>query len=58
MDVENGSKLENGECQNDGGIRTRIVLTCNSSAEWTSQNLSDIISVRAGGPCEVIPYRL
>ena len=58
VDVKNGSKLVDEKCQNDSGIRTRIVLTCNSSAEWTSQDLSDIIHVQAVGHCEVISNSL
>ena len=50
MDVENGTNV--GECRN-GGIKTRIVLVCNSSVVWSSQNLTRIIHVEKIGQCEV-----
>ena len=54
MDVGNGSKIheEHGTCS----IRTKIVLTCNSSAVWSNPDLTNIFSFHAekNNPCEVI----
>ena len=50
MKVENGSRIP--ECQNSG-INTTVVLTCNSSAVWSSQDLTNIFHAEKTGPCEV-----
>ena len=56
MDVENGSRPDDGRC-NKYGIRTRVVLVCNFSVKWPdNQNLTSLIEVvylEAGDPCEV-----
>ena len=51
MDVENGTNIPG--CWN-GGIKTRVVLVCNSSAVWSTQDLSGILRVQKIGHCEVI----
>lgn len=52
MEVGNGSKI-NGTCR----IRTKIVLTCNSSAVWSNQDLTRKLSrAEKAGPCEVYNY--
>ena len=43
MEVGDGSKTPN--CINDTTLRTRVVLVCNSSAQWTSENLTDFAQV-------------
>ena len=55
MDVSNGSKPEDGECSPDG-IRSRVVLSCKSSALWERQDLTGFIYVAYASsidPCEV-----
>ena len=56
MDVESGSRPDDGRC-NKYGIRTRVILVCNSSAKWPgNQDLSALIEVarlEAVDPCEV-----
>ena len=56
MDVENGSRPDDGRCNTRYGIKTRVVLVCNSSVQWTKQDLTDLIEVaylEAIDPCEV-----
>ena len=55
MDVENGSRPDDGRC-NKYGIRTRVVLVCNSSANWDNQDLSAFTYVsyaKTEDPCHV-----
>ena len=50
MTVGNGSKIPaNGTCT----MKTRIVFVCNTSVEWTSQDLTKMLRVVKAGPCEV-----
>ena len=54
MDVENGSRPDDGRCNKDG-IRTRVILVCNSAVKW-NQDVSDLIHVayaESTEPCEV-----
>ena len=56
LDVENGSVPDDGKCAHLGGIRTRIVLSCNPSAKWTNQDLGSNFHIeyfRSVEPCEV-----
>ena len=56
MDVENGSRPDDGRCNTRYGIRTRVVLVCNSTVQWTNQDLAGLIEVaylEAIDPCEV-----
>ena len=56
MDVMNGSQPDNGRCNSVHGIKTRVVLTCNSSVEWKTNDLTGLIRVayqEAIDPCQV-----
>ena len=55
MDVENGTIPDDGQCNNIGGLHTRVVLVCNASAKWTEQQLSAVVRVIHIGtdPCYV-----
>ena len=33
--------------------KTRVVLTCNSSVEWLSEDLTNIVQVKEKSSCEV-----
>ena len=47
MDVQNGSKpvnLTNINCT-QYGIRTRVILVCNSSAKWERSDISEFLHV-------------
>ena len=53
--VLNGSRPADNKC-NKNGIATRVVLTCNTSASWKQQDVSNFIRVVYEGaldPCEV-----
>ena len=66
LDVENGSIPDDGRCVQHRGISTRVVLLCNSSANWTNQNLGNNFHVEHSDlwdPCtvsrttiELLPY--
>ena len=55
MRVENGSKPENGTtCKN--GLQTELILVCDKTKEWTSQDISDYVQLvyhEGGDPCMV-----
>ena len=56
MDVQNGSMPEDGRCNNNYGIKTRVVLSCNSTVQWTNNDLSSFTKVaylEEAEPCEV-----
>ncbi len=55
VDVVNGSANNwDSECaKNSTGASTRIVLECNSTVQWNSQDLTDIINVKYSEPCSV-----
>ena len=52
MNAANGFRNPNFGCK----IMTTIVLVCNSSAVWSSQDLTKIFSAKQIGPCEVTEY--
>ena len=55
MKVENGSKPENGTlCKN--GIQTEMILVCDKSKEWKSQDISEFVQLvyhHGDDPCMV-----
>ena len=55
VDVVNGSKnTGDTECaENTTGVSTRIMLVCNSTVEWKTRDLTDIIQVEYSEPCRV-----
>ena len=52
MNAANGFRNPNFGCN----ITTTIVLVCNSSAVWSSQDLTKIFSAKILSPCEVTEY--
>lgn len=52
MNATNGFRTRNQNCN----ITTTIVLVCNSSAVWSSQNLTKIFSAKKFSLCEVTEY--
>ena len=56
LDVENGSKPDDHKCDHLSGMKTQVMLTCNSSVKWTGQDISEIfhiVSVDFFDRCEV-----
>jgi hypothetical protein len=58
LDVVNGSQPDDGRCNinTNHGIKTRIILACNSSVKWSSNDLTGLIQVaylEDLEPCEV-----
>ena len=66
LDMENGSIPEDGRCVQHRGISTHVILLCNSSANWTNQDLGNNFHVEHSDlldPCtvsrttiELLPY--
>ena len=56
LDVENGSIPDDGRCVQHRGISTHVVLLCNSSANWTNQDLGKNFHIEHSDlldPCKV-----
>ncbi len=56
MDVENGSRPDDGRCNTKYGIKTRVILVCNSSVQWSTNDLTGLIEVaylEDTDPCDV-----
>lgn len=60
MKVVNGSRPDNGTtCPH--GIQSEVLLVCDNSKEWNSQDISDSLKIvynRGEDPCEVLIFQL
>lgn len=55
MDVANGTQPDDGLCNAARGLKTTVVLVCNSTAKWTNQDLTGYVIAVHGAvePCTV-----
>lgn len=58
MTVDNGTRPYDQKCPN--GLKTQVIMNCNESAQWTSPNVSEYLSVayhHADDPCMVCDFK-